>query len=140
MAQPVRVRLERVGKAAFEAVAEGSGGKVVLDGVPEIGGEGRGMRPMELMLTSIASCAAMDVVHILGKQREPLEALRIEVEGTRADATPAPFTEVDIIFVANAEVNAHKLARAVQLGVEKYCSAAASLDPAIQVRWKSRTE
>ena len=57
MAKTMRVRLDRIGTAAFEAIAD-SGGKVVLDGSPEIGGEGRGMRPMELMLTSIASCAA----------------------------------------------------------------------------------
>ncbi|UJR81386.1 OsmC family protein [Sandaracinus amylolyticus] len=134
----MRVRLDRIGTAAFEAVAEGSGGKVVLDGSPEIGGEGRGMRPMELMLTAIASCAAMDVVHILRKQREPLESLHIEVEGDRADATPAPFTAIRVVLVANAAVDAHKLERAVSLAVEKYCSATASLDPSISVTWEAR--
>ncbi|AKF05927.1 OsmC/Ohr family protein [Sandaracinus amylolyticus] len=136
----MRVRLDRIGTAAFRAVAEGSGGEVVVDGSPEIGGEGRGMRPMEVMLTAIASCGAMDVVHILRKQREPLESLRVEIEGDRADATPAPFTAIRIVFVANAAVDGHKLERAVSLAVEKYCSATASLDPAITVRFESRRE
>lgn len=139
-AKTLKVRLDRVGTVAFEATGEASGGTLVLDGSPDIGGEGRGMRPMELMLTAIASCAAMDVVHILRKQREPLETLRIEVEGDRKDATPAPFTAIRIAFVANTGVDAHKLERAVSLGVEKYCSASASLDPSIQVSWSSRTE
>lgn len=135
-----RVRLDRVGTVAFEATAEGSGGKVVLDGSPDIGGEGRGMRPMELMLTSLASCAAMDVVHILRKQKEPLETLRIEVEGERAEVTPAPWTRVHIVFVANAGLDEHKLRRAAALGVEKYCSALSSLDPKVAISWDARTE
>lgn len=136
----MRVRLDRVGTVAFEAVAEGSGGRVVLDGSPEIGGEGRGMRPMELMLSAIASCAAMDVVHILRKQREPLDALRVEIEGERADAVPARFAAIRIVFVVNAAVDGHKLDRAVALSVEKYCSATASLDPAITVSFEARRE
>ncbi|HBQ13833.1 MAG TPA: hypothetical protein DEF51_22755 [Myxococcales bacterium] len=91
------------------------------------------MRPMELLLTSLAGCAAMDVVHILRKQREPLEDLRIEAEGDRKDATPAPFTRVHLRFVATGAVNPGKLERAVRLAVEKYCSVGSSLDPAIEV-------
>ncbi len=136
----VRVRLERVGTVAFEATGEASGGTMILDGSADIGGEGRGMRPMEILLTSLASCAAMDVVHILRKQRQPLETLRIEAEGDRADATPAPYTRVRFLFVGNRGLDEHKLRRAVSLGVEKYCSAISSLDPAIEVSWEARLE
>lgn len=134
----LNVRLERVGTVAFEATAEGSGGKVLLDGSPDIGGENKGMRPMELMATAIASCAAMDVVHILRKQNEPLESLDIDVRCERAEGTPAPFTKIRIDFIANDDVDGHKLRRAASLGVEKYCSARMSLDPAIQVTWTTR--
>ncbi|GAB5545655.1 MAG: OsmC family protein [Sandaracinaceae bacterium] len=128
----MKVTLQKVGAAAFDAESQ-SGGTLTLDGSPEIGGEGRGMRPMELLLTSLAGCAAMDVVHILRKQREPLEDLRIEAEGDRKDATPAPFTRVHLRFVATGAVNPGKLERAVRLAVEKYCSVGSSLDPAIEV-------
>lgn len=134
------VRLDRIGTAAFEARALESGGTLVLDGSPDIGGEGRGMRPMELLLTAIAGCSAMDVVSILRKQREPLESLRIEIEGLRRDAIPAPFEQVTLVFVANAAVDAHKLERAVSLAVEKYCSVGATLDPSVRVRAEARRE
>jgi putative redox protein len=134
----VKVELELIGKAAFEA--RSPNGAFVIDGSPEIGGEGRGMRPMEVLLGAQASCAAMDVVHILRKQREPLQTLRIVVEGDRKEAVPAPFVRIRIEFVANAGVDLHKLERAVQLGVEKYCSVGASLDPAITVSWQARVE
>ena len=83
------VRLEQVGPAAFEATA-GSGGTLIADGAPDIGGEGRGMRPMELLLTAIASCSLMDVVHILRKQKEPFEHLTVDIEGARKDAVHRP--------------------------------------------------
>ncbi|MEZ4439730.1 MAG: OsmC family protein [Polyangiaceae bacterium] len=136
MSATLEVTLEQVGPAAFSALA-GSGGEVVVDGSPSIGGEGRGMRPMELLLTALASCAAMDVVHILRRQHEPLEKLRIEVKGERLDATPAPFRKVHLRFVAEGAVADNKLQRAVRLGVEKYCSVGASLAPEVVVTWEA---
>lgn len=135
----MKVTLEQVGPAAFESTA-GSGGQLVVDGAPEIGGEGRGMRPMEVLLSALASCSAMDVVKILRQQREPLEHLRIEVVGERADAVPAPYETIRLVFVARGAVDPHKLERAVKLGVEKYCSVGASLDPKIEVTWEARRE
>lgn len=131
------VHLEQVGRAAFEARA-GAGGALIVDGSPDIGGEGRGMRPMELLLSALASCCAMDVLHILRKQREPLEKLEIAVDGLRADAVPSPYTQIELAFTAHGAVDPHKLERAVGLAVEKYCSVRATLLPSVDVRWSAR--
>ena len=129
----MKVTLQRVGPAAFEATA-GSGGKATIDGKPEIGGEGRGMRPMEALLTALASCAAMDVVHILNRQNQPLDDLRVEVDADRKEGAPSPFTRIALVFTASGgELSDKKVRRAVALSVEKYCSVAESLDPAIAV-------
>lgn len=136
----MRVRLDQIGTAAFEATA-GSGGKLVVDGAPEVGGEGRGMRPMETLLTSVASCSAMDVLHILRQQKEPIEGLAIEIEGVRLDATPSPFVRMELVFVARGNgLDDHKLQRAVALAVEKYCSARATLGAGVEVTWEARIE
>jgi putative redox protein len=136
----VKVVLQRIGHAAFEATA-GSGGKLVVDGAPDIGGENRGMRPMELLLSAVASCSAMDVVHILvNKQKQPLEDLRIEIEGTRKDAVPAPFTKIHLVFIARGAVDPNKLTRAVSLAVEKYCSVSETLADDVEITWEARLE
>jgi putative redox protein len=135
----MRVVLDRVGHAAFEARA-GSGGTLVVDGAPNIGGEGRGMRPMELLLAAVASCSAMDVIHILvNKQKEPLEHLRIEIEGHRRDEVPSPFERMKLVFIARGNVDPRKLERAVSLSVEKYCSVRATLGN-VEVTWEARRE
>ncbi|MFK7986501.1 MAG: OsmC family protein [Sandaracinaceae bacterium] len=136
MADALVATLTRVGTAAFEAEA-GSGGTLVLDGTPKIGGEGKGMRPMELLVTALAGCAAMDVVSILAKQKEPLEDLTIEVEAARKDAVPAKLESAHLRFTATGDVNPKKLERAVRLSVEKYCSVKDSLDPNLPVTFET---
>jgi putative redox protein len=131
------LRLEQIGAAAFEATAP-EGGKLIIDGSPDIGGEGRGMRPTEVLLAALASCSAMDVVHILRKQRQTLEHLTIDIEGIRKDATPAPYKSIKLVFTVHGVVENDKLQRAVSLAVEKYCSVRATLDPAVEITWEAR--
>ena len=98
------------------------------------------MRPMELLLSAVASCSAMDVVHILvNKQKQPLEHLRIEIEGERPNTTPAPFTRMKLVFIAKGDVDENKLERAVSLAVEKYCSVRETLG-GVEVTWEARLE
>jgi len=76
---------------------------------------------MELLLSSVASCSAMDVLHILRKQKEPIEDLAIEIEGARVDAVPSPFVRMKMVFVARGrELDDHKLQRAVGLALQAF--------------------
>jgi len=137
----MRVDLKLVGPAAFEASGQTSGASLIVDGSPAIGGEGRGLRPMELLLTSVASCSAMDVLRILRQQHEPLENLHVSVEGARADGNIAPFKAITLRFRAVGQgLDAHKVRRAIGLAVEKYCSARATLDPHVTVTWEVQIE
>ncbi len=121
------ITLTRVGDARFEARSP-DGNVVFVDGPEYLGGRGEGMRPMEMFLVALASCSAIDVIHILQhKQRQPLAELVVHVRGTRADAVPAVFTKIELTFEATGAVNEKKLRRAVALSVEKYCSVATML-------------
>lgn len=131
-ANEVEVCLRRVGAAAFEA-EDAAGHRILLDGPAKLGGAERGMRPMALLLTSLAGCSAMDVVMILTQQRQPLEDLRIHVKGVRADAVPAVYEEIHLRFEAWGDVAPNKLERAVRLSVEKYCSVASMLVESVRV-------
>lgn len=136
MSGPMRVTLSQVGTAAFEATTE-EGTSLTIDGSADIGGEGRGMRPMEVLLTALASCSAMDVLHILRKQRQPISHLDIAVEGARKDAVPAAYERIHLVFTAHGDVADNKLQRAVALSVEKYCSVGVSLHPDIDVTYEA---
>jgi putative redox protein len=127
----MEVILKRKNNAVhFEAQNEG-GITVNIDGSPEVGGEGKGVRPMQLMLMSLGGCSAIEVVNILKKQRQALEDIQVAVSGEREKgAMPSLFTEVDIAFHLKGEVDPQKAEHAIKLTLEKYCSATATLEKA----------
>jgi putative redox protein len=136
-ARTMTVALRRVRGALFEATNE-AGQKCLLDGPPELGGQGEGVRPMEAVLAALAGCSALDVIHILEKkQKEPLEDLDVDVRGHRADATPAVYTDIELVFTASGAVDVRKLEHAVQLSMEKYCSVARMLAPTVNITWRA---
>lgn len=112
----------------------GSGHELTIDGPPALGGGNAGMRPMELMLLSVGSCSAMDVIHILRKARQPVTGCRIEVDGTRAETDPKVFTAIHLRFlVAGEGLSEKQVARAVRLSAEKYCSASIMLQASVDI-------
>jgi len=134
----MEIALRRVRGALFEATNAG-GQKMLLDGPADLGGQGEGLRPMEVVLAALAGCSALDVIHILEKQqKEPLTDLDVRVRGQRADAVPAVYTAIEVEFVASGPVNPAKLDRAVKLSMEKYCSVSKMLQPGVAITFSSR--
>lgn len=128
----MHITLNRKSGALFEAQND-RGQSIVLDGPADIGGVDGGMRPMEMLLVSLAGCSAVDVLHILQKGRQPIEDLRITVDGTRKDEIPAVFERIHLVFEAGGGVPLAKLQRAVDLSMEKYCSVSKMLAPTVDI-------
>jgi putative redox protein len=106
----------------------GSGHKLVLG--TAFGPDGRipGPSPMELVLIGAGGCSAFDVVHILEKGREPIEDCIVELDADRAETDPKVFTRIHMHFVVKGRNLAPgKVQRAINLSIEKYCSASAML-------------
>jgi putative redox protein len=81
-----------------------------------------GFSPVELLAIATVGCMAVDIVHILGRSRQPPTALRARFTGTRAAAEPHRFTGVQLAFDIEGEVAQAVVDRAVQLSRDKYCS------------------
>jgi len=129
----MQARIKWIEKAAFVAES-GSGHAIVVDGPAEIGGRNLGVRPMELMLMSVGSCSAVDIVMILKKARQPVEGCEVEVSGTRAETDPKVFTKIHLHFIISGSVLAEShVKRAVSLSAEKYCSASIMLQKAAEI-------
>ena len=149
----VTITLERVGPCAYDAT-DALGNRMRLAGSAELDQQirerlpdpsvfpetllplensGPGFRPMALLLISLAGCSALDLGLILARQRQDVRSLVITAEGTRTDATPAPYTHITLTFTARGPVDPTALSRAAELAVRKYCSVADSLDPKIVI-------
>jgi putative redox protein len=109
-------------KFNFEA-ENPAGEKVQLDAKAEIGGEGKGFRPMEMLLIGLGGCSGIDMVNVLTKQKEPLKDVKINIKASRRDEEMPPiFKEIDIHFDLYGALSDTKVARALDLTFDKYCS------------------
>ena len=132
MAASMQIKLVQDGPVKFVAT-NNSGASIVIDGPADMGGQNAGLRPMETLLAALAGCSALDVIHIMKKQRQNLERLEIEVNGDRADAIPAVFTKIHVRFKGYGEIDMAKLQSAVSLSMEKYCSVTRMLQPTVDI-------
>lgn len=84
--------------------------------------------PMELVLLGLGGCTAFDVVQILEKGRQPIEACVAELDAERAETDPKVFTRIKIHFIVTGTgLDPAKVERAIQLSADKYCSASAMI-------------
>ena len=127
------VELKWQGKKAFEATSS-SGHKVMMDASVEVGGEDRGTRPMEMVLMGLGGCSGIDVMMMLEKGKQDVTGCDIEITAERADAVPAVFTKIHVVFkVTGRELNEKRVKRAVELSAEKYCSVSIMLQATVEV-------
>jgi putative redox protein len=124
----MKVELKRADND-YHMVATGiSGVPVHIDGAEAIGGHNAGARPMELLLMGLGGCSVIDIISILRKQKIEVDDLNVTIEAEReSDKTPSLFTGIDIHFKFKGYLEESKVKRAVELSMEKYCSAAATL-------------
>ena len=114
--------VRKSGKFNFEAENE-SGFTVELDAKVAIGGEGKGFRPMEMLLIGLGGCSGIDMVNVLTKQKEPLDDVKIAINATRKDAEMPPiFDIIDIHFDLFGDLSTAKVERALSMTFDKYCS------------------
>jgi putative redox protein len=73
--------IRKSGKFNFEATNE-SNFVVEMDAKAAIGGEGKGFRPMEMLLIGLGGCSGIDMVNVLTKQKEPLNDIKIKINAT----------------------------------------------------------
>ena len=91
-----KIEISWKGQMLFESVAPE--GNVMIDAAEEVGGQGKGLRPKALMLTSLAGCSAMDVVSLLKKMRAEVDDFRIEVIANLTDEHPKFYDKVHVIY------------------------------------------
>ena len=109
---------------------------VHIDAAEGIGGHNAGARPMELLLMGLGGCTAIDVILILKKQRQVVDDFQIRVLGDREKiegTEKTPFRQINIQFELKGQIDGLKALKAIQMSMDKYCSATAQLEPSATI-------
>jgi len=95
---------------------------------------------MKLLLLGLGSCAAIDVVTILQKQRQNIKDLQVTVEGQRSKEGAKPWETMHMRFIVSGEVDKDKLQNAAKISIEKYCGVHATLSKTVNITWDIQLE
>ncbi|MGD8785440.1 MAG: OsmC family protein [Thioalkalispiraceae bacterium] len=129
----MKAEVKWAGDARFDGISE-TGHTVIMDGAEEYGGKNQGARPMELLLLGMGGCSAFDVVLILKKARQEIADCIVQLEATRAETEPKVFTRIHAHFVVTGKgLSEQRVARAIELSAEKYCSASIMLGKTAEI-------
>ena len=129
---PSVVNVTWQGEHRFDAGAAVGGPTIRIDASRQTGPS-----PVDVLLTALGSCTAVDVVDILAKRRTPAESLQVNVTGERASAVPSRISKATLVYtITGADIDRAHAERAIELAITKYCSVRDSLDPNMPVEWK----
>ena len=129
----MQVKLARVNGVNFVATTD-SGHKIEMDGSEADGGSDLGARPMEVVLSGLGGCSAIDVMLILQKSRQSVSNCEIEISAERADTIPKVFTRIHIHYIVSGDnLDPKKVGHAVNLSMEKYCSVTRMLESTAEI-------
>lgn len=132
----MKLAFKRSDKPFHFEVENEAGAHLDMDASTTIGGTDKGLRPMELVAAGVAGCVAIDLILILQKQRLDSDKFNIEIEANRVDGTPSPFENIHMKFELDADIDANRLKKNIQLVIDKYCSVSASLKEEIEITFE----
>jgi len=107
-----------------------NGNKVLIDMRPAI--EKENQSPVELLVSALAACVAVEIAAIIKKKRKTLNDLVIESDYTRRETHPKSITAVHQKYILTSpDVKEEELTKMIRLIIDGYCSVADSLKATI---------
>ncbi len=99
--------------------------------------EWQGLKASDLLLLAAAGCATYDLVTILRRQRQPVRNVLVRCHGHQEADPPYRFRRIELEYHIYGPVEESKVARAVDLLENRYCSVIVTLKPAVEItsRW-----
>ncbi len=114
----------------FVGVAN-SGFEVRMDSHPS---PETGTSPVEMVAMALAGCTAMDVISILGKQKQQVTAFEVKVHAERSSDYPKVITSATLEYVVTGhDVQEAALRTAIDRSIQKYCPVHAMLKQAFPI-------
>ncbi|MCB9264762.1 MAG: OsmC family protein [Lewinellaceae bacterium] len=132
----MKIEIKRLDDAFHLQATNESGLTIESDGAEAIGGHNRGMRPMQMVLSALGSCSAIDVLYLLRKQRQQLDDIQLIITAEREkDKTPSLFTDIHVHYKLYGPLDEKKVKRAVDLSMDKICSVKKILEKTANITW-----
>ena len=108
------------------SVKNGSGNELVVDMYAKEKKEN--LSPMELLLSAVTTCAAVEVVSMIKKRRRDFKDIKEEASGVRANNHPMYYKEIHVKYIIySKDLKENEADRFIGLALTKYCSVGSSM-------------
>ena len=125
----MKIQIKRIDSDFMMEAVNDTGNTLRMDGSESIGGHNGGMRPMQLLLTAVGGCSAIDVITILKKQRQDIHSFEVDVDGDSVKTDDhSVYKTIEIAFKMTGTIDPEKARRAAELSFTKYCSVSKALE------------
>jgi putative redox protein len=95
--------------------------EVKIDYRPPLG-EDTGFMSLELLLISLASCSAHNVLFLMGRAGKKVDDIHVEAVGQRREEHPTMITHVELRFAVKGEgLEKPIVERVIQAAEEQFC-------------------
>ena len=85
------------------------------------------LSPMELLLSAVTTCAAVEVVSMIKKRRRDFKDIKAESSGESADTHPMYYKEINVKYIIySKDLKDNEAERFISLDLTKYCSVGSS--------------
>ena len=121
----VNVSMSYLNDEKFQALNE-SGNKLTIDMYEKDKKEN--LSPMELLLSAVTTCAAVEIVSMIKKRRRDFRDLKAESSGIRAETHPMYYKKINIKYIIySKDLQDSEADRFISLALTKYCSVGSSI-------------
>lgn len=132
----MRVDIKRVDEDFLMEAVNETGNIVMMDGSESIGGHHAGMRPMQLLLTALGGCSAIDIISILKKQRQEIQDFSVRVDGDKVKVDDhSVYKNIMLTFSISGRIDPDKALKAAELSFGKYCSVSKALEYSSEIAY-----
>ena len=122
----------------FDGISGRAGESVAVDFAPE-GDDVGGFVPLELLLTSLASCSGQVVVGLLRRMGQEVKDLIVHARGTKKEIHPTVLTAIDLEFeFRGGRIDDPSLEKALSLSEERFCPIWVMLKPVVPIKTSYR--
>ena len=110
-----------------------SGNELVVDMYEK--GKKENLSPMELLLSAVTTCAAVEVVSMIKKRRRDFKDIKAETSGVRSDTHPMYYKKINVKYIIySKDLKDNEADRFINLALTKYCSVGSSIRKDTEVK------
>ena len=121
----VNVSMSYLNDEKFQVLNE-SGNKLTIDMYEKDKKEN--LSPMELLLSAVTTCAAVEIVSMIKKRRRDFRDLKAQSSGIRAETHPMYYKKINIKYIIySKDLQNSEADRFISLALTKYCSVGSSI-------------